>query len=136
MTRRLIATFSPFNADFGYSRAVIRHPFVYVSGTKGFEYPLLNMPEDVGQQARNIWETISAILTEADSDLTEVVKATVYVTAEAYLEPVLQVCSEVLADIRPALTIFVVKALLREDRKVEIDATAMWRVSGAGDAFI
>jgi hypothetical protein len=34
------------------------------------------------------------------------------------------------------LTIFVVKALLREDMKVEIDATAMWRVSGAGDAFI
>ncbi len=136
MTRRRITTFSPFNADFGYSRAVIRHPFVYVSGTKGFAYPLLEMPEDVGQQTRNIWETISAVLTEADSDLTEVVKVTVYVTTEAYVEPVLHICNDVLAHIKPALTIVVVQALLRDDIKVEIEATAMWRVSGAGDAFI
>jgi enamine deaminase RidA (YjgF/YER057c/UK114 family) len=136
MTGRRITRYSPFDSDFGYSRAVIRHPFVFVSGTKGFDYPLLEMPDDVSQQTWNIWGTISAVLKEADSDLAEVVKVTVYITENSYVEPVLRICGQVLADIQPALTIVIVQALLREDIKVEIEVTAMWRVSGVGDANI
>ena len=38
MTRRLLSTGSPFERNFGYSRAVIDGDLVFVSGTTGYDY--------------------------------------------------------------------------------------------------
>jgi len=38
MTRTLISSGSPFEQQIGYSRAVAQAPFVFVSGTTGFDY--------------------------------------------------------------------------------------------------
>jgi enamine deaminase RidA (YjgF/YER057c/UK114 family) len=37
MTRHLISTGSPFECAYGYSRAVAQDPFVFVSGTTGYD---------------------------------------------------------------------------------------------------
>ena len=52
-----ISTGSPFEATFGYSRAVIDGDRVHVSGTTGYDYATMTMPEDVGAQATNALET-------------------------------------------------------------------------------
>ena len=46
-----ISTGSPFEATIGYSRAVVDGDTVYVSGTTGYDYKTMTMPDDVGEQA-------------------------------------------------------------------------------------
>jgi len=125
--RRLISTGSPFERDYGYSRAVIDEPFAFVAGTTGYDYAAMTMPEDVADQARNCWRTIGKALTDGGFSLADVVRVTTYVTRPEFQTPVLQAQGAVLADIRPAATIVVVSALARSEMKVEIEATAKRR---------
>lgn len=122
--RRLISTGSPFERAFGYSRAVVDGDLVFVSGTTGYDYASMTMPEDAAEQARNIFRTLNDVLVEAGSGLNRVVRAQYFVTDRAYCEPVLSVCGEVFGDIRPAAGIYVVSGLLKPEMKVEIEVTA------------
>ena len=122
--RRLISTGSPFETAFGYSRAVIDGDLVFVSGTTGYDYVTMTLPEDAAEQARTIFRTLDAVLTEAGSSLSQVVRAQYFVTDRAYCEPVLAVCGEVFRDVRPAAGIYVVAGLLEPAMKVEIEVTA------------
>ena len=76
MPRRLISTGSPFEKAFGYSRAVVQDPFVFVAGTTGYDYATMALPEGAAEQARNCWRTIGAALGEAGASLADVVRAT------------------------------------------------------------
>jgi enamine deaminase RidA (YjgF/YER057c/UK114 family) len=127
MTRRLLTTGSPMEKSYGYSRAVVQEPWIFVAGTTGYDYAAMAMPEDVAEQARNAWDTIARILEEADASLSDIIRATYYVTDPAHAEPVLQVCGEVLREIRPAATLLIVAGLLRPEMKVEIEVTALRR---------
>ena len=127
MTRQLISTGSPFEKAYGYSRAVAHGPFVFVSGTTGYDYATMKMPANVSEQARNCWRTIETALANAGASLEDIVRATYYVTSPADAEPVLEVCGKVLAEIRPAAAILIVSALLKPEMKVEIEVTAMKR---------
>jgi enamine deaminase RidA (YjgF/YER057c/UK114 family) len=122
--RRLISTGSPFETAFGYSRAVIDGDLVFVSGTTGYDYVTMTMPDDAAEQARNIFRTLDAVLEEAGSSLSQAVRAQYFVTDRSYCEPVLAVCGEVFKDIRPAAGIYVVLGLLKPEMKVEIEVTA------------
>lgn len=124
MTRRLISTGSPFERAFGYSRAVIDGDLVFVSGTTGYDYATMTMPEDAAEQARNIFRTIERVLAEAGSSLAQVVRVQYFVTDRSFCEPVLGVCGEVLGEIRPAAGIYVIAGLLNPEMKVEIEVTA------------
>ena len=127
MPRQLISTGSPFETAFGYSRAVIDGGFVFVSGTTGYDYATMTMPEDPAEQARNIFATVAKVLEEAGVSLADVVRAQYFVTDRAYCEPVLAVCGEVFGAIRPAAGIYVVAGLLQPEMKVEIEVTAKLR---------
>lgn len=124
MTRRLISTGSPFETAFGYSRAVVDGDFVFVAGTTGYDYATMELPEDVAAQARNIFRTLEAVLSEAGSSLAQVARAQYFVTDRRYCEPVLAVCGEVFREIRPAAGMYVVAGLLKPEIKVEIEVTA------------
>ncbi len=124
MTRRLISTGSPFETAFGYSRAVVDGDLVFVSGTTGYDYATMTLPEDPAEQARNIFRTIASVLAEAGTSMEQVMRAQYFVTDRAYCEPVLQVCGEVFGAIRPAAGIYVVTGLLKPEMKVEIEVTA------------
>jgi enamine deaminase RidA (YjgF/YER057c/UK114 family) len=127
MVRRLISSGSPFEAAFGYSRAVVEGDDVFVSGTTGYDYATMTMPDDVADQARNIARTFAAVLAEAGSGLADIVRLRTFVTRPEYCEPVLRVAGEVYGEIRPAASIYVVSALLRPEMKVEIEAMARIR---------
>ena len=124
MSRRLISTGSPFETAYGYSRAVVDRDMIFVSGTTGYDYATMTLPDDAGQQARNIFTTIAQVLAEAGSGLQDVVRAQYFVTDRSHCEPVLAVCGEIFGQIRPAAAIYVVAGLLRPEMKVEIEVTA------------
>ena len=122
--RRLVSSGSPFEREFGYSRAVINGAHVHVSGTTGYDYATMTMPDDPGAQARNIHATLAGVLKEAGGSLADVVRLRTFVTDASYCEAVLAVQGEIYGEIRPAATIVVVSGLLRPEMKVEIEADA------------
>jgi enamine deaminase RidA (YjgF/YER057c/UK114 family) len=124
MSRRLLSTGSPFEKVYGYSRAVVDGDYVFVSGTTGYDYATMVMPEDPAAQARNIFATLERVLADAGTSLAGIVRCQYFVTDRAYLEPVLAVCGERLLVIRPAASIYVISALLKPEMKVEIEVTA------------
>src|SRR6266849_142818 len=47
MARTLVSSGSSFEADIGYSRAVIDGAWIFVSGTTGFDYATMTVSDDV-----------------------------------------------------------------------------------------
>ena len=124
MTRRLITTGSPFEKTYGYSRAVVDGDFVFVSGTTGYDYATMTMPANAADQTRNIFATLERVLADAGASLHDIVRCQYFVTDRAHLEPVLRVCGDVLGEVRPAASVYVVAGLLKDEMKVEIEITA------------
>lgn len=125
MTRQLLSTGSPMEKAYGYSRAVVQGPWVFMAGTTGYDYGAMAMPEDVAEQTRNCWKTIERYLKEAGSGLQDIVRATYYATDAQDAETILSVCGEVLRDVRPAATFLTVKSLLLPEMRIEIEVTAL-----------
>ena len=96
---------------------------VYVSGTTGYDYARMEMPQDVAAQTRNALATIEKALSEAGSSLKDVVRVRYYITDMADYDAIVEVLGEAFADIRPAATM-VVCGLTMPEMKVEIEATA------------
>ena len=129
MTRRLVSTGSPFEKLAGYSRAVVQGDWCFVSGTTGYDYATMTMPEGVEAQARNIFATIERALKEAGFSLADVVRANYIVSDAAYSAEVFKVTGEHFSDIRPAATM-IVADLIRPEMKVEIEVTALRQGKG------
>lgn len=118
-----ISSHSPFEAKIGYSRAVIDGAMVYVSGTTGYDYKTMVMPDDVREQARNAFATIAHALEEAGSTIKDTVRVRYYITDMAHYDGLVEVAGKVFGDIRPAATMLVC-GLTRPEMKVEIEITA------------
>jgi enamine deaminase RidA (YjgF/YER057c/UK114 family) len=129
MPRRLISTGSPFEKTAGYSRAVIDGDFAFVAGTTGYDYTTMTMPDGVTSQSRNCFKTIEAALKEGGFALTDIVRATYYITDPKDADAHFAVCGELLGEIRPAATLVVVAALYKPEMKVEIEVTAKRRTA-------
>jgi enamine deaminase RidA (YjgF/YER057c/UK114 family) len=120
---RHVSSGSPFEAKIGYSRAVVDGDMVYVSGTTGYDYQTMTMPEDAAEQARNAFRTIAGALEIAGASLRDVVRVRYYITDMAHYEALVEVAGRTLGDIRPAATM-VVCGLTMPEMKLEIEATA------------
>jgi enamine deaminase RidA (YjgF/YER057c/UK114 family) len=97
---------------------------VIVSGTAPV-WPDGSVDPDPYVQARRCFEIIATALSEAGSSVDEVVRTRMFVTDAAYAEAVGRAHGEVMAAARPASTMVVVKGLLDERWKVEIEAEAI-----------
>jgi enamine deaminase RidA (YjgF/YER057c/UK114 family) len=118
-----ISSGSPFESRIGYSRAVVDGDMVYVSGTTGYDYDRMEMPDDVGEQTRNALATIEKALVEAGSGLNDILRVRYYLTDMAHYDAVVDAVGAAFADIRPAATM-VICALTMPEMKIEIEATA------------
>ncbi len=121
--RKLISSGSPFERTAGYSRAVVQGDWCFVSGTTGYDYATMTMPETVEEQTRNCLKTIEGALTEAGFSLADVVRNHYYVTDAAFADRIFPILGEAFGAIRPAATM-VVCALIRPEMLVEIEVTA------------
>ena len=123
--RRRVSSGGPWEARFGYSRAIVAGDTCHVSGTTdaGPDGRSLN-PGDPAAQARAVLQIIERALVEAGFGLADVVRTRMYVTEVGNIAPVAEVHGEVFGDIRPASTAVVVKALIEPSLLVEIEADA------------
>jgi enamine deaminase RidA (YjgF/YER057c/UK114 family) len=122
--RRLISSGSPFELKAGYSRAVVQGDWCFVSGTTGYDYATMTMPESVEEQTRRCLATISEVLDEAGFSFADVVRCHYYVTETAFADRVFPILGEIFGKIRPAATM-VVCDLIRPEMLIEIEVTAL-----------
>ena len=124
--RKLISTGSPFEKTAGYSRAVADGDWCFVSGTTGYNYASMAMPDTVEDQTRNALATIAKALGDAGFEMADVVRAHYYVTDRSYVQRVFPILGEAFGDIRPAATMIVCE-LNEPEMKIEIEVTALRR---------
>lgn len=124
MPRQLISTGSPFERSFGYSRAVVQGDWCFVSGTTGYDYASMSMPEEAGAQAENALATIAKALAEGGFRLSQVVRVTYYVTSTDDVDAITAVTGRVFGEIRPAATMLICN-LIKPEMKIEIEVTAL-----------
>ena len=82
MSRKLISSGSTFENDIGYSRAVVEGKWVFVSGTTGYDYSNMSIPEDVVAQTEQCFINIAKALKEAGAGLEHVVRV-MYILPQA-----------------------------------------------------
>jgi enamine deaminase RidA (YjgF/YER057c/UK114 family) len=127
---RRLSSGSPFESAYGYSRAIVRGDEVLISGTTGYDYAVMAMPDDPAAQTRNIYATFAAVLSEAGGGLADIVRLRTFVNDASHCDSVLKVQGEIFRDIRPAATIVIVSGLLMPEMKVEIEAEARLKKAG------
>jgi enamine deaminase RidA (YjgF/YER057c/UK114 family) len=124
MDRTLISSGSRFESEIGYSRAVAVGPWVFVSGTTGFDYSTMTISGDVVAQAEQCLKNIAAALAQAAASLADVVRVTYILPNGADFEACWPVLRRYLGDVRPAATM--ISAGLADPRmKIEIEVTAL-----------
>ena len=121
--RRLISSGSRFEAEAGYSRAVVDGEWIFVAGTTGFDYAQMTIAEDPAEQARQALRNIEEALAEAGGTLADVVRVHYYVPNIADWQAIVPVLGEAFGRIRPAATALVC-GLVDPRMKIEIEVTA------------
>ena len=124
--RRRISSGGPWEARFGYSRAIVAGDACFVAGTTdaGPDGRSLHRGDPAGQ-ARAIYGIIERALAEAGFSLADVVRTRTYVTDRGNVEAVGTVHGEVFGEVRPASTVVVVAGLVEPSLLVEIEADAV-----------
>jgi enamine deaminase RidA (YjgF/YER057c/UK114 family) len=126
MTRTLISSGSTFEAQIGYSRAVVAGDWVFVSGTTGFDYATMTISDDVVVQTEQCLKNIASALAQAGSSLQDVVRVTYVLPQTADFEPCWPVLRQYFGEVRPAA--MMISAGLADPRmKIEIEVTAIKR---------
>lgn len=123
MTRRLISSGSSFEADIGYSRAVVDGDWVFVSGTTGFDYADMTISEDVAVQAEQTLSNIAQALSQAGAAFADVVRVRYILPDAADFPACWPALRAAFGEVRPAATM--IQAGLADPRmKIEIEVTA------------
>lgn len=121
--RTRISTGSPFEKTMGYSRAIVQGDWCFVSGVTGYDYATMTMPKSVQDQARNCFETIASVLSEAGFVFADIARVQYTVVDRDLVTEFQPVLETYLGDIRPAATM-VLAGLIEEEMKIEIEVTA------------
>lgn len=126
MTERASST-SPYEAAYGFSRAVRTGDRILVSGTAPVEDDGSSTPGDAAAQARRCFAIILKAIEELGGTDSDVVRTRMFITDPADADLVGAVHGELFRNVRPAATMVVVSALLRDEWRVEIEAEALVR---------
>lgn len=128
MARQRISSGSTFEAQIGYSRAIVAGDWIFVAGTTGFDYERMTISEDIVEQAEQCLKNIAAALAQAGATPDDVVRVTYLLPDVADFEPCWPVLRRWFDQARPAATML--SAGLADPRiKIEIEVTAI-RQSG------
>lgn len=123
MTRRLISSGSAFEAQIGYSRAVVDAGWVFVAGTTGFNYRTMTVADGIVEQTRQCLANIEQALHDAGSSFAHVARVHYIVPDAREFEACWPLLREAFGASRPAATMFSA-GLLDPRMKIEIEVTA------------
>lgn len=121
--RKLISSGSTFEAEIGYSRAVVEGDWIFVSGTTGFDYQSMTIADSIEAQTEQSFRNILEALAKAGAGLRDVVRVRYIVPVASDFEKTWPVLRRYFGDVRPAATM--ISAGLADPRmKIEIEVTA------------
>ena len=123
MPRKLISSGSRFEAEVGYSRAVVDGDYVWMSGCTGFDYKTMTIAADVAAQCEQVFRNIETALKEAGCTLEDVVRAFYIVPSRADWPACWPVIQKHFGKVRPTSTMIVAQ-LVEERIRIEIEVTA------------
>lgn len=129
MHRRLISSGSTFESEIGYSRAVVDGEWIFVSGTTGFDYSSMTIPDGIVEQTEQCIRNIESALAEAGATLADVVRVHYIVPRAEEFGQCWPTLRRYFGEIRPAATM--IAAGLADPRmRIEIEVTARQRSDG------
>lgn len=123
MTRRLVSSGSRFEAEMGYSRAVIDGDMIFVSGTTGYDYETMKLADGVVAQCEQTLKNIDSALKEAGASMADVVRVTYILPNRADFPACWPTLKTYFGDVRPAATM-IQAGLLTPELLIEIEVTA------------
>ncbi len=124
--RQSISSGSIFEAEIGYCRAVVDGPWIFVSGTTGFDYSTMSISSDVVEQAAQSLRNIDAALAEAGGSRWDIVRVRYILPTPEDFEQCWPTLREYFKESPPAATML--SAGLIDPRvKIEIEVTARKR---------
>ena len=123
--RQTLASASPYEPLYGYSRAVRIGDRISVAGTAPIEPDGSSTPGDAGVQAARCIAIIGEALEALGGSYADVVRTRMYITDPADADLVGRAHGSAFKNVRPASTMLVVPALIRPEWKVEIEAEAL-----------
>jgi 2-iminobutanoate/2-iminopropanoate deaminase len=108
-----------------YAQAVRANGFIFTAGQIALDPQSMEIvPGDVAAQTERVLQNLAAVLAEAGSDLSRVVKTTVFLRDMADFAAMNAVYARVFGDTRPARSTVAVLGLPR-DVRVEIELVAL-----------
>lgn len=132
MARKLISSGSTFEAEIGYSRAVVDGRWVFVSGTTGFDYSTMTISPNVVDQSEQCLKNIGFALEQAGSCFSDIIKVTYILPDAAEFEKCWPVLRKYLGEVRPA-AMMISAGLIDPRVRIEIEVTALKKLSASGD---
>jgi enamine deaminase RidA (YjgF/YER057c/UK114 family) len=133
--RRRVSSGGPYEAQFGYSRALRTGDRILVSGCTSMVDGQVRHPGDAGGQMRVALDTALDAVTSLGGCAGDVVRTRMYVVHRSDCEPAGVVHGERFAQIRPAATMVLVAGLVDEAMLVEIDLEARVGTADPADAL-
>lgn len=121
--KKHISSGSKFEAIAGYSRAFIDPPYVFVSGTTGFNYQTMEISPHLAEQTEQAMTNIAAALRQAGASLDDVVKVTYYLTAKGQFDIIGPLVGRHFARAKPAASAVLV-GLVDDRMLIEIEVVA------------
>lgn len=97
--------------------------WLYISGQIGM-LPDGTLADGLVEQTRAAWTNLVAILNAANMDAGHLVKVTTFLTEAGNLKDLIPVRLSFLGDARPASTLVIVKALVKPEWLIEVEAIA------------
>lgn len=120
---RRISSDSTFENDIGYSRAVVDGDYVHISGTTGYDYASMSLPEGLKEQASQAIENIRSTLETAGVGFEHVVRVRYIFPRREDFQPCWSIFKDAFGASPPAATM-IVADLLDPAMKLEIEVTA------------
>jgi len=125
MPIKFIATGNAPKAIGPYSQGTVANGFIYTAGQIALDPASMEVvPGDVKAQTERVMANLQAVLTAQGSDLSKVVKTTVFLMTMDDFAPMNEVYAKWFGEHRPARSTVAVSGLPRNVR-VEIDVVAL-----------
>lgn len=124
--RSRATTGSPYEARYGFSRAVRTGSDVHVAGTAPV-WPDGSCDPSIEAQARRCWDIVGEALAQLGAGLDDVVRTRMFLTDAGDADAVGAIHGEVFATAVPAATMVVVAGLIDPRWRIEVEADAVVR---------
>jgi len=128
MTTQRHRTPNPYEEKFGYSRAIKKGPFIFVSGTTAIDTSgsgKVLHPKSAYDQTLVIFAEIIAAIETLGGSKKDVVRLRLFVAEDKDAEGVSKAMKEVFGSVAPVATMLLGMHFVNPDMKVEIEADAL-----------